>query len=405
MLCMNTPPETLHSKEPVYRLQDKGREVILIGTAHISQASADLVAEMIEREQPDTVCVELCPTRYKTLIDPDAWKNTDIVAVIRQKRTFVLMLNLILSSVQRRMAREMNVQPGLEMRVAIDSAKTRQAEVATIDREVRTTLQRVWRLMGWWTKIKLMNQLLISIFDNDSDSVSEEQIEALKEKGALEMLLDEMGTQLPGVKQRLIDERDLYMVQKIREAPGQKLLAVVGAGHVPGMLKNWEKPDISLAELDALPPVSVWSTLLKWLIPLVIIALIAAGFLQADPSEALEKGLRGLVGWFVVNGALSGLGGIIAGAHPLTTLVAIVAAPLTSLNPLIGVGYVAGLVEAWLRKPRVRDFEELSEAIMSLKGWWHNKVTRILLVFFLTSIGSMIGTFVGYGWLIDNLMR
>ncbi|MBF2054285.1 MAG: TraB/GumN family protein [Candidatus Sericytochromatia bacterium] len=405
MLCMNTPPETLHSKEPVYRLQHKGREVILIGTAHISQASADLVAEMIEREQPDTVCVELCPTRYKTLIEPDAWKNTDIVEVIRQKRTFVLMLNLILSSIQRRMAREMNVQPGLEMRVAIERAEAQQAEVATIDREVRTTLQRVWRLMGWWTKMKLMNQLLISIFDNDSESVSEEQIEALKEKGALEMLLDEMGTHLPGVKQRLIDERDLYMVQKIREAPGQKLLAVVGAGHVPGMLKNWEKPDISLTELDSLPPVSIWSTLLKWLIPLVIIALIGAGFLQADPAEAVEKGLRGLVGWFVVNGALSGLGGIIAGAHPLTTLVAIVAAPLTSLNPLIGVGYVAGLVEAWLRKPRVRDFEELSEAIMSLKGWWHNKVTRILLVFFLTSIGSMIGTFVGYGWLIDNLMR
>lgn len=402
---MNTPPETLHSKEPVYRLQQAGREVILIGTAHISQASADLVAEMIEREQPDTVCVELCPTRYKTLLDPEAWKNTDIVEVIRQKRTFVLMLNLILSSVQRRMAREMNVQPGLEMRVAIESAKARQAEVATIDREVRTTLQRVWRLMGWWTKMKLMNQMLISIFDNDSDSVTEAQIEALKEKGALEMLLDEMGTHLPGVKQHLIDERDLYMVQKIREAPGQKLLAVVGAGHVPGMLAHWDKADISLAELDSLPAPSPWSTLLKWLIPLLILALIGAGFWQADPAEALEKGLRGLAGWFIVNGVLSGLGGIIAGAHPLTSLVAALAAPLTSLNPMIGVGYVAGLVEAWLRKPRVRDFEEMSEAIMSLKGWWQNKVTRILLVFFLTSIGSMLGTFIGYGWLIDNLMR
>jgi len=399
---MNTAPETLHSKEPVYRLQVGEREVILIGTAHISQASADLVQAMIETEKPDTVCVELCQTRYKTLLDPEAWKNMDIVQVIRQKRTFVLVLNLVLSSVQRRMAQEMNVKPGLEMQVAVDTAKAQGAEIATIDREVRTTLQRVWRLMGFWTKINLFSQMLASVFEKGEEEVSAEQIEALKEKGALEMLLQEMGEQLPSVKQRLIDERDLYMVQKIREAPGQKLLAVVGAGHVPGMLQHWHKPDIDLAELDTLPPPSPWKTLLQWLIPALIIALLIAGFFRGEPDEALKRGLEGMGFWFLINGGLAGLGALLALAHPVTILVSIVSAPFTSLNPLIGVGYVAGLAEAWIRKPRVQDFESLPEAVMTVKGWWGNQVTRVLLVFFLTSLGSVLGTVLGGLWLVNG---
>ncbi len=399
---MSAAETSLHKTEPVYRLQQGDREVILIGTAHISQASADLVTEMIEKEQPDTVCVELCKTRYQTLLDPDAWKKTDIVQVIKQKRTFVLFLNFMLSSIQRRMAKDMNVTPGLEMQAAIDKAKAQNAEIATIDREVRTTLQRVWRLMGFWTKMKLFNQILLGLFEEEED-VSQEQIEALKEKGALEMLLQEMGDQLPGVKERLIDERDLYMIEKIRQAPGKKLLAVVGAGHVPGMMKHWNDPTIDLEELDRLPAASPWTTLLKWAIPLLVMVLLVAGFLKGDPSTALDRGMNGIIGWVVVNGGLAGLGALIAFGHPLTILASMIAAPITSLNPLIGVGYVSGLVEALVRKPTVEAFEELPEAILTAKGWWGNQVTRILLVFILSSVGSSIGTFVGYGWLIDNV--
>lgn len=395
---------SIHSTEPVYRLQQAGREVILIGTAHISQASADLVKEIIEREQPDTVCVELCQTRYKTLLNPEAWKDTDIVQVIKQKRTFVLFLNFILSSIQRRLAKDMNVTPGLEMQTAMDVAKVEKAEVVTIDREVRTTLQRVWRLMGFWTKMKLFNQMIVSMFE-DEDEITEAQIESMKEKGALEMVLQEMGDQLPGVKERLIDERDLYMVQKIREAPGQKLVAIVGAGHVPGMMANWDNPNIDLADLDSLPPASSWTTLLKWLIPLLAMALIVAGFMKGDPSTAASRGWDGIMGWILVNGGLAALGTLIAMGHPLTIIAAFIAAPITSLNPLVGVGYVTGLVEAVLRKPKVSHFESLPEDILTAKGWWKNQVTRILLVFFLSSIGSSIGTFVGYGWLIDNVFR
>jgi pheromone shutdown-related protein TraB len=399
---MSAAETSLHKTEPVYRLQQGDREVILIGTAHISQASADLVTEMIEKEQPDTVCVELCQTRYQTLLDPDAWKKTDIVQVIKQKRTFVLFLNFMLSSIQRRMAKDMNVTPGLEMQAAIDKAKAQNAEIATIDREVRTTLQRVWRLMGFWTKMKLFNQIIVGLFEEEDD-ISQEQIEALKEKGALEMLLQEMGDQLPGVKERLIDERDLYMIEKIRQAPGKKLLAVVGAGHVPGMMKHWNDPTIDLEELDRLPSASPWTTLLKWAIPLLVMVLLVAGFLKGDPSTALDRGMNGIIGWVVVNGGLAGLGALIAFGHPLTILASMIAAPITSLNPLIGVGYVSGLVEALVRRPTVEAFEELPEAILTAKGWWGNQVTRILLVFILSSVGSSIGTFVGYGWLIDNV--
>lgn len=399
---MSAAEVSIHSTEPVYRLQQGDREVILIGTAHISQTSADLVTEMIQKEKPDTVCVELCNTRYQTLLNPDAWKKTDIVQVIKQKRTFVLFLNFMLSSIQRRMAKDMNVTPGLEMQAAIDEAKAQNAEVSTIDREVRTTLQRVWGLMGFWTKMKLFNQILLGLFEEEED-ISEEHIEALKEKGALEMLLQEMGDQLPGVKERLIDERDLYMVEKIRQAPGQKLLAVVGAGHVPGMMKHWNDTTIDMEELDRLPNPSPWTTLLKWAIPLVVLVLLVAGFLKGDPSTAMERGMNGIIGWIVVNGGLAALGALIAFGHPLTIVASFIAAPITSLNPLIGVGYVSGLVEALVRRPTVEAFEELPEAILTAKGWWNNQVTRILLVFILSSVGSSIGTFVGYGWLLDNV--
>lgn len=395
----------LYAHEPVHRLQVGEREVILIGTAHISKASAELVQKIITQEKPDTVCVELCQTRMNTLENPDAWKNTDIVEVIKQKRTFVLFLNFVLSSIQRRLAKDMDVKPGLEMEAAIKTGRAQNANVVPIDREVRTTLQRVWGLMGFWTKIKLFNQMLMSMFEEEED-ITTEQIEALKEKGALEMLLQEMGTTLPSIKQRLIDERDLYMVENIRNAPGQKLVAVVGAGHVPGMLAHWQDPPIDLQELDTIPPPSTLSTVLKWLIPALVIGVLAYPFILGGASpKSIQQGIRGLIGWTVVTGGLAGLGALLAFAHPLTILAAIVAAPITTLHPLIGVGHVTGLVEAWIRRPRVKDFEALPEDILTLKGWWQNQVTRILLVFILSSLGASVGTFIGYGWLIQNFFH
>ncbi|PIQ26283.1 TraB family protein [bacterium (Candidatus Blackallbacteria) CG17_big_fil_post_rev_8_21_14_2_50_48_46] len=391
--------------ENILRINQGNKQVILIGTAHISRESAKLVQEVIAHEQPDTVCVELCPSRLQSLRDQEAWKNMDIVKVIREKKTFVLFLNFLLTSIQRRMARNMDVKPGLEMLAALESAEALGAQTEVIDRDVRTTLTRVWRLMGFFTRLKIFNQILASLFEEEEE-ISAEEVEALKQKGALELLLDEMGQVLPGVKKHLIDERDLYMVEKIRQAPGQKLVAVVGAGHVPGMIRNWENPAIDLDELDQIPPAGWVSQTLQWFIPaLVIVLLIAGFFVGGKQGVTWEKGLQGILGWTVVTGGLAGIGALLARAHPLTILASIASAPITTLHPLIGVGYVAGLVEAWLKKPRVKDFESLHEDIQSFKGWQQNQVTRILLVVILSSLGASLGTFIGYGWLIDNLFR
>lgn len=389
----------------IVRLKHGGKSITLIGTAHISKESAELVKQVIEAERPDTVCVELCNSRLQSLKDQEAWKNMDIIKVIREKKTFVLFLNFLLTSIQRRMARNMDVKPGLEMITALEVAEAQAAQTAVIDREVRTTLTRVWRLMGFWTRMKIFSQILASLFEEEEE-ISSEQIEALKQKGALELLLDEMGQILPGVKKHLIDERDLYMVEKIRQAPGQTLVAVVGAGHVPGMLAHWEDKAISLEELDQVPPPSALSQVMQWLIPALVVALLVAGFfVGGKQGTTWEKGLKGLAGWTVVTGGLAGLGALLARAHPLTILASVLSAPITTLHPLIGVGYVAGLVEAWLRKPRVKDFEALHEDIQSMQGWWRNQVTRILLVVLLSSVGASLGTFIGYGWLIENLFK
>ncbi len=396
---------TLIEHDNIVRLKHGSKTITLIGTAHISKESAALVRQVIEDEHPDTVCVELCNSRLQSLKDQEAWKNMDIIKVIREKKTFVLFLNFLLTSIQRRMARNMDVKPGLEMITALEVAEKQSAQTEVIDREVRTTLTRVWRLMGFWTRMKIFSQILASLFEEEEE-ISAEQIEALKQKGALELLLDEMGQILPGVKKHLIDERDLYMVEKIRQAPGEKLVAVVGAGHVPGMLAHWEDSTISLEELDQVPPPSLFSQVMQWLIPALVVVLLVAGFfVGGKQGTTWEKGLKGLAGWTVVTGGLAGLGALLARAHPLTILASVLSAPITTLHPLIGVGYVAGLVEAWLRKPRVKDFEALHEDIQSMKGWWRNQVTRILLVVLLSSLGASLGTFIGYGWLIENLFK
>ena len=396
-------PLPLLEHENILRLQQGDKSVTLIGTAHISRESAALVQQVIAQEKPDTVCLELCSSRLQSLRDQEAWKNMDIVKVISEHKTFVLFLNFLLTSVQRRMARNMEVKPGLEMLAALETADAQAAHVEVIDRDVRTTLTRVWRLMGFWTRLKLFSQILGSLFE-EQEEISAEQVEALKQKGALELLLDEMGQFMPGVKKYLIDERDLYMVAKIREAPGQSVVAVVGAGHVPGMLKNWDNQAIDLPELEQVPPPGQVSQVLQWLLPALVIVLLAAGFFVGGKHGVTwEKGLKGLIGWTLVTGGLAGTGSLLAGAHPLTILSALFSAPITTLHPLIGVGHVAGLVEAWLRKPRVMDFEALHEDIQSLKGWRRNQVTRILLVVMLSSLGATLGAFIGYGWLLENL--
>jgi pheromone shutdown-related protein TraB len=380
----------------IQRLTYEDKEVVLVGTAHVSKESVTLVEETIAAEAPDTVCVELCPSRYQSLKQKDRWQNTDIVKVIKERKAFLLLSNLMLASFQKRLAKKLDIQPGQEMIQAIASAEAAGAQIEVADRDIRTTLGRAWRIMGFWNKIKLLFQLILSM--GEVDEISEADVERMKERDALEAILSEVGQSMPAIRHALIDERDLYLAEKIRKAPGRKIVAVVGAGHVPGIMANWENP-IDIAALEAMPPKGKGAGMIKWLLPMAIVALLAFGFTRGG----VQAGTDMVTWWVLANGILAGIGATLALAHPLTVVSSILAAPLTSLNPMIAAGWVSGLVEAFSRKPRVRDFERLSDDIVSVRGFWRNKVTRILLVVVFTNLGSAVGTFVAIPMMVKLL--
>ena len=370
-----------------HHLSTEDREIILVGTAHVSTESADLVERVIEEEKPDTVAVELCQSRYQAMTDKNRWQETDLIKVIKEKKAFLLLSNLMLASFQKRIGKKLGIKPGEEMLRAVNTAKKMEADIHLADRDVRTTLSRTWRLMGFWTKFKLLLQLITSM--GDVEDIEKEDIEKLKEQDVLETLLSELGKTLPDLQRVLIDERDQYLAHKIRTAPGKKIVAVVGAGHVPGIKKYWEEP-VDIAALEIIPPKGKWGGFLKWGIPTLVILLIILGFYMAGASAGADM----IKWWVLANAVLAGLGAAVALAHPLTVLAAIIASPITSLNPMIAAGWVAGLVQVFLVKPKVKDFQRLPEDIVSVKGFWKNKITRILLIVVLTNLGSSLGAFV-----------
>jgi pheromone shutdown-related protein TraB len=371
----------------IHRLSYGDKTITLIGTAHVSRESAELVTSVIAAEKPDTVCVELCPARYQAIQQKNAWQDMDIIKVIKEKKAFLLLANLMLASFQKRIAAKLDVTPGQEMLSAIEAATAAGAGIHLADRDIRTTLGRVWRFLGLWGKVKLILQLVLSL--GQADEIQEADIERMKQEDMLQSVLAELGRSLPVIKEILIDERDGFLAEKIRTAPGCRIVAVVGAGHVPGIKALWQTP-VDLDALAALPPKNRLSGMIKWLLPGGILLLMVAGFFRGGAAAGADM----ITWWVLANGLLAGLGALIALAHPLTILSSVLAAPLTSLNPMIAAGWVSGLVEAFSRKPRVRDFENLSVDILSLRGFWHNKVTRILMVVVFTNLGSSLGTLV-----------
>ena len=385
------------NSKAVHHLEIDDKQVILIGTAHVSRESAQQVRQLIQEENPDTVCVELCQSRYQSIRQKERWQETDIVKIIKEKKSFLLLSNLLLASFQKRIARKLDIKPGQEMITAVETAEEMDAEIHLADRDIRTTLSRTWRAMGLWSKIKLLFQLVLSL--GEVDEIKEEDIEKMKNEDVLETLLAEVGKSLPVLKDILIDERDQYLAKKIRTAPGQKIVAVVGAGHVPGIKKYWNT-DIDIQALEQLPPKSHTAGFLKWLIPGAIMAMFIAGFFYGGTQAGKDM----IIWWIAANAILAGIGAMIALAHPITIVSSMLAAPLTSLNPMIAAGWVSGLVEAFSRKPKVKDLEKLPEDILSVRGFWRNKVTRILLVVVFTNLGSSIGTFVAFPVIVKLLL-
>lgn len=374
-------------EENITRIVMNGKEYILIGTAHVSKHSAEQVKEVIEAERPDSVCVELDEQRYKTISEGSKWQEMDIIQVIKEKRASLLLMNLAISSFQNRMAKELGIKAGQEMIQGIESAKEVGAKLVLADRNIQITFSRIWGNLGLKGKAILLSQIITSIFSRDS--ISEEELEKLKEQDTINAMLSEFTETFPRLKKPLIDERDQYLAQKIKDAPGEKIVAVLGAAHVPG-IKEEIKKDHDLKKLRAIPPKSNWPKIIGWSIPVLILAIIAYTFL-ANPSAGFAQ----TVSWILWNGSLSALGAAIAMGHPLTILTAFIAAPITSLNPLLAAGWFAGLTQAYIRRPSVKDFETLSEDVFSLKGFWRNKVSRVLLIVVLANLGSSLGTFIG----------
>ena len=371
----------------IQHLKSGHKEFLIVGTAHVSRESTALVKTTIEEEKPDTVCVELCDSRFQSIRHKNRWQEMNITKVIKEKKTFLLLSNLLLASFQKRIAAKLDIQPGAEMIQAIESADALAADIILADRDIQITLSRIWRVTRLWDKLKIIFQLALSL--GNVEEITEEDIEKMKQEDMLQSLLSEVEKSLPVVREILIDERDRYLAQKIKMSPGNKIVAVVGAGHVPGIVKYWEK-EIDTHALEEIPPKGKLSGILKWLLPSLILALLFFGFIYGGSGTGTDM----LTWWVMANGILAGLGATLALAHPLTILSAVLAAPLTSLNPLIAAGWVSGLVETFASRPKVRDMERLPKDILTIKGFWKNKLTRILLVVVFTNLGSTIGTLV-----------
>jgi len=390
--------------QPLIVREINGTKFTILGTAHVSQASADAVAALIAQDDFDAVAIELCADRLRSIDNADADAQLDLFQVIRAGKVPMVAASLMLGAYQQRLADKLGIKPGAEMRVAIERTREENIPLLLIDRNIGTTLRRVYKGVPWYKRMMLVSGLFGSLLSRAD--VSEADIEQLKRGDMLNQVFSEFSGEAPEIYQSLVDERDQYMAAKLgqyaKDHPGQKVLVVVGAGHLNGMASYIDTPPDDLDQcLQNLNTIAKGHSVLKWL-PWLIAALVITGF-AIGFSRSPELGWQLLLEWLLINGGLAALGGIIALAHPLTIVTAFFAAPLTSLNPMLGVGMVTGLVETMLRKPRVMDFKRLREDATSLKGWYHNRVSRTLLVFLLTTVGSAIGTYVA-GFRIVQLL-
>ncbi|MBR7063815.1 MAG: TraB/GumN family protein [Treponema sp.] len=369
------------------------RVITLLGTAHISKESVEEVKLLVTELHPDCIAVELDEKRYNALINPEKYQKLDIIEVLKKKEGFLLLANLVLSSFQRRMGGVTGVRPGDEMLSALKCAKENSIPFALVDRPIAITLRRAWAKNSLWGKCKLLASLVASAFE--SEEISSEQIEELKTSNEMDSMMQGLAEYLPTVKEVLIDERDQYLATSIWKTDGNNVLAVLGAGHLQGVqkylenLSNGTQSD-DISSISSVPEKKGIVKYLPWLIPILIVGFLIFGFVLGGKN----LGSKMLGSWVIWNGALAAFGALLAMAHPLAIIVSFVGAPLTSLSPVVGVGIVAGIVQAFVCKPKVLDMEKLHSDTTSVKGWYKNRILRVLLVFLFSSLGSSIGTFV-----------
>ncbi len=379
-----------------------GDNIILVGTAHISKDSVEEVKQAIVKYKPDVVAVELCQRRYESLTKKDKWENTPVTSLIKSNNAYLMLAQIFLGSIQRKLGKELGVEPGSEMITAMEEAKRHKIKVELVDRDISITLKRAWKKMGFREKFRLTWEFLKAMVGFEEEELEEIDLKKLMNQDMISSMLEEFGKIAPSVTTVLIHERDEYIAKKINDATKKgTVLAVVGAGHLKGVEKHLKKKklDVDLKSLEYIPE-KRFSVLkiIGYMIPLAFVALIVYGFL----TKGLESVANMFLYWFLINGVFSAIGAAIARGHIFSILTAFVAAPITSLNPAIAAGWVAGYVEAKIRPPVVKDFQNISK-IESLRDFWKNRVIRLLLVVALANVGSMIGTFVAFPYLASLL--
>lgn len=372
--------------ENIVKLNYQDKEIYLVKTAHVSKNSLQDVQDCFDEVHPDSICIELDDERYDKLKNPEKWRETDLISVIKNKQVGYLLVSVILSSFQKRIATNMDSSSGAEMMLGIKLAEENKLNLIMADRDIKTTFSRIWNKLQGKEKFKLITGIINSIFEDED--ISEEDIAKLKENDVLEAALLEIGQEFPTVKEVLVDERDQYLSQKIKNAPGKKIMAIIGAAHGKGIEKNINK-DIDINTLETVEKKKGLTSYIKYLIPIIIVGLMIMTILKNR-----QMGLQQIKSWALWHGVLSAFGVILALGHPLSVLTAFILSPLTALNPLLASGWFAGLVEASIRKPKVKDFEDISTDTSTLKGFWKNRITRTLLVVVFANLFSSLGTFI-----------
>ena len=382
-------------QDNVFRIDYYGKEIILIATAHVSKESAALVKSVIDIEKPDSVCIELDEARYQTIQNSDSWERMDIIKVIKSKKVIFLLANLALSSYQKRIAAKLDIMPGQEMLQGITSAKEIGANLVMADRSIQTTFMRIWRKLSLMEKGKLFFGFFMG-FDMDTD-ITEVELQSMLKEDMLTSVIKDMHAQFPKIGDILLSERDQYLASKIKEAPGEKVVAILGAAHVPGVKEEiFKTQDRSL--LDEIPPANKMFKIIEWLIPAIVVALIIYGFMMS-----VQTGLAQLGAWVIWTGSLAAVFTAISFGHPLSIITSFVVAPISTLNPVLACGWFTGIVEAIIRKPTVQDVHKIPQDITSVKGFFRNRFLRVLLIVVMANLGSSLGTFIAGMEIIKHL--
>jgi pheromone shutdown-related protein TraB len=348
------------------------------------------VHQVIDEQRPDQVCIELDDRRYQALVERTRWEGLDLRQVIRDRQLATLFLNFLLSSYQKRLGGKLGVMPGSELLEAARSAQALDIPVVLADRDIRITLRRAWSALSLLDKSKLLASVLVGLFEEQQ--LDEEELRRIRERDVLSELMNELGRVMPALRRVLIDERDAYLAQRIRDTTGQKVVVVVGAGHVMGMRLALEQElAVDMAEITRIPEVPTLWKVLGWALPVLIFASISAIAVNKGMEAATDSALY----WVVANSIPAAIGTALALGHPLTVLAALISAPFTSLSPLIGVGHVTAFVQAYVHSPRVREFSTVTDDLAVFSRWWSSRLLRVLLVFALSSIGGLIGVWIG----------